>query len=126
MAMNRRQWISRSLAVAVVPALAVVTRHVLAQPAANEQVIKIVAQRFHYTPGEFQVKAAQPVVLEFTSLDFVHGFSMPDMKVRADLPPGIVTRVRFTVDKPGVYDFLCDNFCGDNHEEMNGRMIAVA
>lgn len=47
-------------------------------------------------------------------------------KLRADLPPGVVTRVRFTVDKPGSYDFLCDNFCGDKHEEMSGRMLVTA
>ena len=28
--------------------------------------------------------------------------------------------------KPGVYDFLCDNFCGDEHETMHGRMIVDA
>jgi cytochrome c oxidase subunit II len=65
-------------------------------------------------------------VLEFTSLDFVHGFNMPDLKVRADLPPGLVTRVPLPMAKPGTYDFLCDNFCGDQHEEMHGRMIVEA
>jgi heme/copper-type cytochrome/quinol oxidase subunit 2 len=27
---------------------------------------------------------------------------------------------------PGSYDFVCDNFCGDHHEEMHGRMIVEA
>ena len=94
-----------------------------AQPQSKERVIKIVAQRFHYTPNEIVLKKGQPVVLEFTSLDFVHGFKIPDLNLRADLPPGKVNRVRLMPDKEGVYDFLCDNFCGDNHEEMNGRII---
>ena len=100
---------------------------VLAQGAAqhpdNERVIKIVAQRFSYTPNEIVLKKGQPVVLEFTSLDFVHGFKIPDLNIRADLPPGKVTKVRITPDKEGVYDFLCDNFCGSGHEEMSGRII---
>jgi cytochrome c oxidase subunit 2 len=87
--------------------------------------VKLVAQRFRYTPSEFRVKPGE-VVLEFTSLDFVHGFNMPDLKVRADLPPGRVTQVRFTMDKPGEYEFLCDNFCGDQHEQMGARMIVEA
>jgi cytochrome c oxidase subunit 2 len=89
----------------------------------QEQVIKIVARRFAYSPSEIVLKKGQPVVLEFTSIDFVHGFKIPDLNIRADLPPGKVTRIRITPDKAGVYDFLCDNFCGSEHEEMSGRII---
>jgi cytochrome c oxidase subunit 2 len=100
---------------------------VLAQDATQsqdkERVVKIVAQRFRYSPNEIVLKKGQPVVLEFTALDFVHGFKIPDLNMRADLPPGKVTRIRITPDKVGIYDFLCDNFCGDNHEEMSGRIV---
>lgn len=89
----------------------------------KERVIKIVAQRFSYTPSDIVVKKGQPVVLELTSLDFVHGFKIPDLDLRADIPPGKVTRVRITPRTVGVYDFLCDNFCGAGHEEMSGRII---
>ena len=37
--------------------------------------------------------------------------------------PGKTTVIRFTPEKAGVYDFLCDNFCGSGHEEMNGRIV---
>ena len=96
---------------------------VLAQDVNKEHVIKIVAQRFSYTPNEILLKKGQSVVLEFTSLDFVHGFSVPDLSIRADLIPGKVTQVKLTPDKEGKFDFLCDNFCGYGHEEMNGRII---
>jgi cytochrome c oxidase subunit II len=115
----------RALGLSATPLLATLGRRAFAQPA-EPQVVKVVAQRFHYTPGEIRVKAGRPVVLEFTSVDFVHGFSMPDLNVRADLPPGVVTRVRLTAQKPGVYEFLCDNFCGEGHEEMHGRLIVEA
>ena len=118
-ATTRREWISRGLAMAMAPLVAVAQ-------SPSPQVVKIVAQRFHYTPNEFRVKAGLPVVLEFTSLDFVHGFHMPDLKVRSDLPPGRVTRVELPASPAGVYDFLCDNFCGDEHETMHGRMIVEA
>ena len=95
----------------------------LAESANKEPVIKIVAQRFAYTPNEIVLKKGQSVVLEFTSLDFLHGFKIPDLNIRADLPPGKVTRVRITPEHEGVYDFLCDNFCGSGHEEMSGRII---
>lgn len=91
--------------------------------AKQEQVIKIVVRRFSYTPSEIVLKNGQTTVLEFTSIDFVHGFKIPDLNIRADLPPGKVTRISIAPDKAGVYDFLCDNFCGSGHEEMNGRII---
>ena len=91
----------------------------------KERVIKIVAQRFQYSPNEIVLKKGLPVVLELTALDFVHGFKIPDLNIRADLPPGKVTRVRITPEKEGVYDFLCDNFCGSSHEEMNGRIVVT-
>ena len=92
----------------------------------KSQVIKMTARRFVYTPREIEVQAGVPVVLEIMSIDFFHGFNIPDLKLRSDLPPGQITRVRFTPEKPGVLQFLCDNFCGDGHEEMNGRIVVRA
>ena len=98
-----------------------------AQPVIKKKpVIKIVAQRFRYTPNEIVLKKGQTAVLEFISLDFVHGFNIPDLKMRADLPPGKVTTVRVKFEQAGTYDFLCDNFCGDGHEEMGGRFVVTA
>lgn len=89
----------------------------------KEQVVQVTARRFTFTPDEIVVKKGRPVVLEISSEDFVHGFNVPALKLRADLPPGIVTRVRFTPERVGQYDFVCDNFCGSGHEEMHGRIV---
>ena len=89
----------------------------------KERRIKIQAKKFEYTPNIIILKTGQPVVLEFTSIDFIHGFKIPDLNIRADLPPGQITKVRFTPDKAGEYEFLCDNFCGSGHEEMSGKII---
>src|SRR5690349_10469419 len=122
-AISRRHWIAGALGLGAMSSVA--TRLALAQ-VPEPQVVKITAQRFVYTPAEFRVRAGRPIVLEFTSVDFVHGFHMPDLAVRADLPPGQVTRVTLPAAKPGTYDFLCDNFCGGGHEEMHGRMLVEA
>lgn len=87
------------------------------------QVVQITAKRFSYSPSEIVLKTGKPAMLEFTSEDFLHGFKVPDLNIRADLPPGKTTVVRLTPEKAGTYDFLCDNFCGTGHEEMNGRII---
>ncbi len=87
------------------------------------RVIDIEARRFRYTPNEIVVKRGEPLTLAFRSIDFVHGFNLPDFGVRADLMPGRITRVRLQPMQAGRFAFLCDNFCGDGHEEMNGTLI---
>ena len=127
MGISRRKLMADAVAFAALPALCamgIMSGRALAQKARPVQVVKLVAQKFRYTPNEFEVKVGQPVVLEVRSLDFIHGFNIPELKMRADLLPGTVTKIRFTIEKPGVYDFLCDNFCGSGHEEMSGRMVA--
>jgi cytochrome c oxidase subunit 2 len=89
----------------------------------SEQVIKITAKRFEYNPNEIRIKKGVPVVLEFTTLDRLHGFSCPDLGLRTDIPPGKVTRLRLVPDKVGTFPFHCDIFCGDGHEDMTGKFI---
>jgi cytochrome c oxidase subunit 2 len=90
----------------------------------SEQVIKISAKKFEYSPNVITIKAGVPVILEFTSLDRVHGFTIPDLGgVRATIEPGKVSRVRIVAPKAGTYEFHCDLFCGDGHEGMTGKII---
>jgi len=92
--------------------------------AARAQVpreIEITAQRFKFTPAEIPLKAGEPVVLLIRSLDFAHGFFVPDLDLRTDLMPGRVTRLALTPKARGQLAFLCDNFCGDGHEGMDGH-----
>lgn len=96
-----------------------------AQPATdkNARVIKVVAKRFVFDPATIVLKKGQPVVFELTTLDFGHGFSVPDLDFRADFVPDKTTIVRLTPQKTGKFEFLCDNFCGSGHEEMDGHLI---
>lgn len=89
-----------------------------------KQLVQLLAQRFHFTPREFAVTAGQPLVAEITSVEFIHGFSIPELKTRTDLLPATLTKIRLTIEQPGTCDFHCGNFCGGAHEEMNGRMVA--
>ena len=101
----------------------VIGGHLIA--AENEQVIQITAKRFEYSPKEITVKKGVPVVLQFTSLDRLHGFNCPGLKLRLDIRPGKVNTLRFTPDKAGTFPFHCDNFCGSGHEGMKGTIIVT-
>ena len=88
----------------------------------NQKVIKLTAKKFEYSPAEISVKKGEPVVLEISSEDVKHGFSLPDFGIRIDVKPGAVNRISFTPDKAGRFTFACDVFCGSGHEDMAGTL----
>ena len=92
---------------------------------AQEQVIRVTAKKFEYSPNEITVKKDVPVVLEITSLDRDHGFKLREFDVRADIKLGEVTRVRIVPNKVGRFPFQCDVFCGSGHEDMGGELIVI-
>ena len=100
-----------------------VARTAVPETDGETRVIKIAAKRFVYTPGTFVLKKGVPVVFEMTTDDFGHGFRIPDLDFRADFVPDRVTTVRLTPQKTGKFEFLCDNFCGSGHEEMEGSFV---
>ena len=72
------------------------------QTAQAEQVIKITAKKFEFFPNEIRIKKGVPVILEFTSPDRVHGFTVPDLGgVRATIEPGKVMQLRIMAPKAG-------------------------
>jgi cytochrome c oxidase subunit II len=90
------------------------------------RVIELVARRFVYEPNEVTLKVGEPVVIAVRALDFVHGMNIPDLGQRFDLVPGMVTRIELQPKVPGVIAFVCDNFCGEGHEQMHGRFVVKA
>ncbi len=91
--------------------------------AQSPREIEVVARRFVFTPNEITLKAGERVVLVLSALDFIHGFNVPGLGIRADLVPGRITRIELQPSAAGRLDFLCDNFCGEGHEEMHGRIF---
>jgi cytochrome c oxidase subunit II len=91
----------------------------------DEQQVSMLAMKFDYWPDAVTVKKGKPVVLELSALDRIHGFAVPGLGLRTDITPGPPTILRFTPEKAGVYSLHCDNFCGDGHEEMAGRIVVT-
>ena len=87
--------------------------------------IEMIAGKFAFDPKEIRVKKGTRVTVVLTSPDFVHGFSLPDFKVRADGIPGKTIEVTFVADKAGKFIYLCDNFCGEDHDKMTGWLIVT-
>lgn len=93
------------------------------QAKAAKKVIKIEARKFRFAPNLIELKRGEAVTLELTAIDFPHGFSIPELKIRADLVMGKTVQVQLKPGQAGQFAFLCDNFCGSGHEEMAGTII---
>lgn len=117
--MQRRQFLIGS----AVLGFSAVCSCAYSQAQAETKIISIVAKKFEYSPSEVRLKMDETVILEFTSQDVVMGFNAPDFKTRADIIPGVKTRVSLTPNKVGAFPFYCDIFCGSGHEEMAGTII---
>jgi cytochrome c oxidase subunit 2 len=121
---GRRLWLKAG-ALGIPAALGMGAYHALAAP--KEVAIKLTVKRFEYSRKVIHLKKGVPVVIQITSLDVPHGFSVPDFNARAEVVmPGKITEVRFTPDKTGEFLYLCDVFCGDKHESLYGKFIVRA
>jgi len=111
-----------SIIIAYAASAAAVCTVVVGSGSPKEKVVKLAAKKFEFSPAEITVKKGEPVVIEISSEDVKHGFTLPDFGVRADIKPGIVNRISFTPDKVGRFTFACDVFCGAGHEDMSGTL----
>ena len=119
-------WRAMRIAVAAVLTVGVIGSYVAARAAEPPaKVIEMVAKRFDYTPGQLVLKKGEPVIFELTTRDVLMGFNLPDFNLRADMVPEKVTRVRFVADRTGTFTFLCDVFCGEGHERMQGTLTVI-
>jgi len=93
-------------------------------PLANsqERLIRVVAKKFEFIPAEISLQRGVPVILELTTEDVAMGFSAPDFNADVEIVPGKVARVRLLPDKAGSFEFTCDVFCGEGHEDMSGKI----
>ncbi|HEX7438757.1 MAG TPA: cupredoxin domain-containing protein [Caldimonas sp.] len=115
--LSRRTW----LGAAALLLASLGARRVAGQ--AQPRTIRIVAHKFEYEPSQIALKKGEPVILELTSNDVTMGFSSVDFKLRTDIIPGQWTKLALTPDRSGEFIFFCDVFCGNGHEEMEGKLL---
>lgn len=53
-----------------------------------------------------------------TSLDVIHSFALPSLRVKADANPGRLNRVRLNCPVPGNYVGQCRELCGSLHSNI--------
>jgi cytochrome c oxidase subunit II len=68
----------------------------------------------------------RPVIVELTSRDVIHSFTLNEMRVRQDAVPGMETRTWFTPIVLGQWDIACSQLCGAGHYRMVGHYTVLA
>jgi len=76
----------------------------------------------------------RPVRIRMTTKDVIHSFYLPEMRVKRDIIPGMVSTVLFTPtmttaqlqeikgDPERVFEIVCSQLCGLGHYRMRGYM----
>lgn len=70
--------------------------------------------------------AGREVDLQLRSLDVIHGFFIPGMRLKENTVPGMVLHLHFTPVTLGTYPILCSQVCGSGHARMQARLMVVS
>jgi cytochrome c oxidase subunit II len=94
----------------------------------ERRTVRIVAERFAFTPSQIDLAAGEQVELVIRSDDTSHGFKIAGADVDVAIPKrgaGDI-RVPVTFETPGRYTFECSRMCGAGHNFMRGEIVVRA
>jgi len=103
-------------------------------PAAGETEVRVTGRQWMYEVtypdgrtaiNEVRVPAGKPVKFILSATDVLHGFYLPDFRVKMDMIPGRVTTLRVQPDRPGRYQIFCTVYCGTGHSNMLAQLIVM-
>jgi len=78
-----------------------------------------------FVSSELVLPVNREVDLGITSQDVIHGFAVPDMRLKQNAVPGEIIHIHFTPTVPGTYAILCTQLCGMGHYRMNANLRVV-
>ncbi len=74
--------------------------------------------------NELYVPIDKDIQIELTSIDVIHSFFIPNLRLKQDaLPNRVLRNIMFNAQKPGRYEIPCAELCGFGHAEMRGYLI---
>ena len=77
------------------------------------------------TTGEVFVPMNRPVKLIMTSEDVLHGFFIPNFRIKQDVVPGMYTSIWFMATVPGKHQVFCTEYCGTSHSGMLAKVVVL-
>ena len=73
----------------------------------------------------FLLPVNKEVICKISSMDVIHCFKLPLMRVTQDAIPGMSIPVHFKPTKVGAYTITCAQLCGNGHSLMKGNFKVV-
>jgi cytochrome c oxidase subunit II len=116
-------------------------------PQPNETVIGVIGQQFQWTftypyepfsdlsneqndiaksnmiSTDLHVPSGRSVRVEIQARDVMHGFYIPEFRIKQDAIPGRITTTRFTPTTVGEYAVVCSELCGQGHAQMHNKVF---
>jgi len=75
-----------------------------------------------FVSSQLVLPAGREVDLRLHSQDVIHGFSVPQMRLKQNAVPGQDIHIHFTPTIPGDYAILCTQLCGLGHYRMTATL----
>ncbi|MCG3176383.1 MAG: Alternative cytochrome c oxidase subunit 2 [Candidatus Omnitrophica bacterium] len=72
------------------------------------------------TVNQLNVPVSAPVLVQLSSKDVIHSFSLQVMRIKQDAIPGQSIPVWFEAKKTGQFEIACAQLCGLGHYRMRG------
>lgn len=72
--------------------------------------------------SELVLPSNREVDLRLNAQDVIHGFSIPELRLKQNAVPGQPIHIHFTPTTPGTYAILCTQVCGLGHYRMNATL----
>ncbi len=72
--------------------------------------------------NEMHVPVGRPVRIQLRSLDVIHSFFLPNMRLKQDAVPGLTIPIWFEPTKTGDFEIACAELCGFGHTTMHGML----
>jgi cytochrome c oxidase subunit 2 len=72
--------------------------------------------------SQLTLPAGREVDLTLRAIDVIHGFSVPQMRLKQNAVPGQTQHIHFTPQMPGDYAILCTQVCGLGHYRMQALL----
>ncbi len=79
-----------------------------------------------FVSSQLVLPAGREVDLTLRAQDVIHGFAVPEMRLKQNAVPGQDNHIHFTPTTPGTYAILCTQVCGLGHYRMQAQLRVLA
>jgi cytochrome c oxidase subunit 2 len=96
---------------------------------AGAQIVDVQAVQFAWLIPSRPIKAGRQVEFRLTSKDVNHSFAVytqsGELLFQVQVMPDEVQKYVYTFSKPGLYRVVCLEYCGVDHDKMQGELKVV-